>query len=135
MDERTMKPVPPPLPVKLYECGTAQGCPRQNVNVCGVTFAAFRGTPIITTEGVVKNPDGYGQRHKLTDVVVKKVLERISHGVVRKYGTGLGDIHYDDSGSFQPAEGDERLGKYLWMVEITDTGQRAESEAPAPLSA
>lgn len=133
MEGAALRPVPAPAPTKLYECGTIAGCPRQNVDVLGVTFAAFRGTPTIHTDGRVDGGQP-GHRHRLTDDKVKRILEEIGHKVVRIYAHGQGDLYDDRSTQYTPAEGDQRLGNFLWMREITEDGLKAEAASPTTLS-
>lgn len=128
------KAIPPAPEVKLYECGTKDGCPRQNLSIKGMSFAAFRGTPTIHTDGRVTGVDGYGQRQYATDARVKAVLEEMSHKVVRMYGTGRGDIYDDRAQNFRAEDGDQRLSDFLWIHEITESGLQAETAAPETLS-
>lgn len=130
--------VPTPAVKKLYECGVRDGCPREQINIpagsVSVTFSRFRGTPMIHTDGRVTGESGRGMRQELTEQQLATALANLAHKVVRIDGSGRGDVYDDRSPNYVAAEGDDRLARWVWMEEITDSGLRAETAEPAPLA-
>jgi len=130
-------PLPPPAERKLYELGVkgadAEGraCPVQNFSVCGVTFHAVRGTPVMLEDGNWQTPPLRGKRDWLTDAERDAIVNAISHKVAR-VGTGdTGRIYDDRSSNYHPQSGDVRLARFLWLHELPESEAR---EVPEPVS-
>lgn len=128
--------IPEPEPTKLYELRTLDGCPRQNLTCAGIaTFARYRGVPQMSVEGEIVGHVDYGNRQRLTDAQVKKVLESIRKRVVvlRPNGGGLYCVG-DPALAGLRRDDVLPLGKFLSMTEIPEDLQEAEKEQPVSMA-
>lgn len=129
--------VPDPEPTKLYELRTLDGCPRQNVSCAGIaTFARYRGVPQMSVEGEIVGHVDYGNRQRLTEAEVKKVLESISRRVVVIRSGGTGGIYNKTDSALRGLRREEirPLGAFLSMTEIPEDLQEAEKEQPVSMA-
>ena len=108
-----------------------EGCPVQNFTSCGMTFHAYRGTPVMLDDGRWQTPPSRGKRDWLTEKQVAAIVNDVSHMVARPGLGGTGRIFDDRAGNYRAQEGDVRLAEYLWMYELPET---EAVEAPEPES-
>lgn len=122
-------------PTKLYWIGTTEDSPYQNVTVGGVSFPRWTGMAVWGADGTPDRPEGLraGARVNLTEGQVNAILRGVANRILRPVGgEERAKLIPKDARTYRPMKGDEPLGRYLYMHDLSKTGGHPPAE-PTPL--
>jgi hypothetical protein len=101
---------------ELYWLGVKSDCPLQMINIGGITFhkETFGSRVSAAEPDKIENIPHAGCLVKLTKERVKEILLAVSYGII----VSTRDRWVSAKSEYIPADGDEIMGRYLYMVKL-----------------